>query len=125
MSLEQFISIFLKLADIYYIPKAQERGAAYYDYFQKFDENTFKMAVDAWIATNPRFPSVAELLSECRSKLPQKEPTKCDTCSGSGWVYVEGVEGVMRGNCEHARAISEKYGPIGFGGSKWPSKLYL
>lgn len=119
MNAFEFSEGFKKLANVYGTAKPEERAKAYFGYLFHFDNVYFQAAIDSWATREPRFPSVAELIAECRIKTPEHATTKNDCCT-NGWVYLDDVEGVMRGNCVHGRAISEKFGPIGFGGSKFP-----
>lgn len=90
ISLEHFAVIMEPLVDVWAIPKPETRIKHYYHQFQNTPKQVLIDAVQDWIRSQDRFPTINQLAERVRihkAKMAnQEEISECGYCKGSGIV---------------------------------------
>ncbi len=115
ISLEHFAVIMEPLVDVWAIPKPETRIKHYYHQFQNTPKQVLIDAVQDWIRSQDRFPTINQLAERVRihkAKMAnQEEISECGYCKGSGIVTAISTHDASafsyRCYCDNAARVSQ------------------
>lgn len=106
MTLDEFKEQFDLLVSTFQVSKPEEKAKVYFKFLEKIPNKAFCQIVDTWIKTQPRFPSISDLLAQYLSQGPAiQSKQECKVCDGYGRIKI-GYK-IYRAWCEHENMLSK------------------
>lgn len=106
MTFDEFKYNFNLLTNAFSVTKPDQKLEMYFKFLEKIPGNMFSNIVEVWVKSQPRFPTISDLLSAYLVNAPKIEKRSCGICDGFGTIKV-GYK-IYRAWCEHGNLPSSK-----------------